>query len=106
MKKPIIAVWISLPVLFGASAGVSGESWICHKANLSREVLIIYPGAPKTLPCSVFYTKPDENTVPRKLWEASNSEGYCENKATEFVRKLESWGWRCMVNEPEQSAGS
>ena len=69
MKKPIIAVWISLPVLFGASAGVSGESWICHTVNLSRQTLIVYPEAPKTLRCSVFYTKPDENVVPRKLWE-------------------------------------
>jgi hypothetical protein len=29
------------------------------------------------------------------LWEARNTEGYCEEKATEFVRTLESWGWQC-----------
>ena len=106
MRKEIVAVWFSLPVFLGISTGASGDSWTCDKADLTRQLIIVYPEAPKTLPCGVFYIKPDENVLPRALWEASHTEGYCEEKAAEFVSKLESWRWRCMRDETEQASGS
>jgi hypothetical protein len=93
-----------LPGLLTAASGASAESWTCHKADLTRHVLVFYPQAPAALPCKVFYTKPNENVVPRPLWEADNTEGYCERKAAEFVAKLVSWGWRCALDEADPPA--
>jgi hypothetical protein len=72
-------------------------------------VVVFYPGAPARLPCKVFYSKPDENVVPHVLWEASNTQNYCERKAAEFVEKLSSSGWRCLsddLEKPNQTIGS
>lgn len=104
MKRAIITTLTCLPALLTAAAGVSADSWTCRKADLSRQVLVYYPQAPSALPCKVFYTKPNENVVPRPLWEADNTESYCEHKAAEFVAKLVSWGWRCALDAPEPAA--
>lgn len=99
MTNSLIKLIVILPVLCGASANVLAMSWLCHKDDLTREVIIDYPAAPATLPCSVFYAKPDENAVPRAIWQATNTEGFCQEKATAFVAKLSSWGWQCMLDD-------
>lgn len=71
------------------------NSWTCHKAELTRNVVIFYPNEPARLPCKVYYTKPMENVMPRTLWTADNDDNYCERKAVEFIKKLESWDWQC-----------
>jgi len=100
-RSPLCAL-----VLLGLACEVSAGSWTCHKGELTREVLIFYPEAPARLPCKVFYAKPDENVLPRALWEASNTQNYCEQKAAEFIEKLRSSGWRCSAttseNKPEK----
>jgi hypothetical protein len=58
-------------------------------------VLIIYPNEPAKLPCKVYYAKPKENLIPRALWKAEYDEKYCERKAVEFIKKLESLDWQC-----------
>jgi len=78
---------------------VSANSWTCQNAGFIRQVVIFYPDAPDQLPCKVFYAKPDENTLPRALWEAKNTHNYCEQKAVEFVEKLNSQGWHCYSDE-------
>ena len=90
---------ICLPCLLGMATDVSAEAWACRQGDLTRHVVVYYPEAPARLPCEVFYSKPQENVVPRALWEAANREGYCERKAAEFVAKLESWGWNCVLDE-------
>jgi hypothetical protein len=95
MIRSMTTASIAIFTAVWSSAAISEDSWVCEQADLTREVLIVYPAAPEVLPCQVFYSKPDENLVPRMLWEARNTEGYCEEKATEFVRTLESWGWQC-----------
>lgn len=101
MKKTIIAASLFLSAWSGASAYASNESWACKQGDLTREVLVIYPEAPALLPCRVFYSKPDENVVPRVIWEARNTEGYCKEKATDFVGTLESMGWQCGRSESD-----
>lgn len=92
-------VW--LLVFLGLASDVSAGSWTCHKAELTREVVIFYPEAPARLPCKVFYAKPNENVVPRALWEAENTQDYCEQKAAEFIEELSSSGWGCQATTPE-----
>ena len=29
------------------------------------------------------------------LWTAKGEVGFCEQKATEFIEKQQSWGWEC-----------
>jgi len=36
------------------------------------------------------------------LWESENTQGYCEQKAAGFVRKLSSAGWHCLGDEEDQ----
>ena len=86
---------VCLLVFLGLASEVSASSWICHQGELTREVVIFYPDAPARLPCKVFYAKPNENVLPRALWEASSTQNYCEQKAAEFIEKLSSSGWRC-----------
>jgi hypothetical protein len=92
---------VCLLVFLGLAAEASAGSWTCHKAELTREVVIFYPEAPARLPCKVFYAKPKENVLPRALWEAENTPNYCERKAAEFIENLSSLGWRCLATTPE-----
>lgn len=81
---------------------VSASSWVCTNAGLTRQVVVFYPEAPARLPCKVFFAKPTENVLPRALWEAQNTLNYCEDRAAEFVEKLNSSGWHCLRDDPEQ----
>lgn len=85
-----------LLVFLGLGLEASASTWACQKAELTREVVVFYPEAPARLPCKVYYSKPKENVLPRALWEAKNTQNYCEQKAEEFIKKLSSLGWRCV----------
>lgn len=90
---------VCLLVLPGLASEVSASSWTCQKAELTRQVVVVYPAAPERLPCKVFYARPKENVLPRALWEAKNTQNYCEKKAAEFIEKLGSLGWRCFSDD-------
>ena len=71
----------------------------CTNGDLVRRVAIMSePGV--SVPCEVHYFKdteaPGEDQV---LWSASSQAGYCEERASEFVAKLEEWGWNCGAGE-------
>ena len=104
VKHPRIVAGICLGSLLAVVYAAGADSWTCHKSGLTRQVVVFYPDAPAALPCQVFYSKPNENVVPRALWEAQNLEGYCERKAAQFVARLESWGWRCVRDQTDGSA--
>ena len=89
---------IFLALFFAPVSGVFAESWTCQQGELVRHVLTFYSNSPERLPCKVFYSKPNENVMPRTLWQAQNTENFCETKAAAFVEKLESWGWQCTVD--------
>jgi len=93
---------VCLLVFLGLASEVSASSWTCQKADLTRQVVVIYPEAPARLPCKVFYAKPKENVLPRALWESKNQQNYCEHKAAGFVEKLSSLGWRCFSDNLEK----
>jgi len=86
-----------LLVFLGLVSEVSASTWTCQKDELIREVIVFYPEAPARLPCKVFYSKPNENVLPRALWEAKNTQSFCERRAAEFIEKLSSSGWQCSI---------
>jgi len=81
------------------------DGWTCEQSGLTRQVTLYYPDAPATLPCEVYYSKPSENALPKRLWSARNEAGYCERKAREFVATLEQLGWSCAADGAETSTG-
>lgn len=95
MKNLVYNSWVLLLTILIAPSDSFAKSWTCHYAELTRNVLIFHPNEPATLPCKVYYTKPDENVMPRTLWKAENDDNYCERKAVEFIKTLESRGWQC-----------
>jgi hypothetical protein len=93
--------------ILGVSYGAHADSWNCSHDDLVREVQIEYPEG-GSVPCNVIYKKQTEGFEDQVLWSAENQDGYCEEKAHEFVGKLESWGWVCLETvsaaaEPEQA---
>ena len=72
---------------------------------LQRRVQVIYETGVST-PCEVHYFKDTESPGESQvLWRALNEEGYCEAKASEFVAKLESWGWACTSGDTAADPG-
>jgi len=87
--------WICLAASLGIGSSSWAGSWTCQHTGLTRQVTVFYPEAPAPLPCKVYYSKPDENVLPRVLWKAGNQQGYCERKAEQLAEKLRSLGWQC-----------
>ncbi|TVZ39608.1 hypothetical protein P886_4013 [Alteromonadaceae bacterium 2753L.S.0a.02] len=80
------------------NANASGN-YTCALNGLVRRVEIAYDDATLKVPCAVNYYKDSE--APNEmstLWSAQNMAGYCEEKANQFVEKLQSWGWSCNLN--------
>ena len=67
----------------------------CSHGDSQRRVEVIYETG-GAMPCEVRYHKdteaPGEHQV---LWRAATEAGYCEARASEFITKLEGWGWSC-----------
>ncbi|MBY5923133.1 hypothetical protein [Ferrimonas balearica] len=82
-----------LTALLVATPTLAAESIVYHCAlgKAERVIEVQYPEG-GTLPCEVHYTKAEGSQI---LWSAQNSEGYCEQRAANFVEKQEGWGWRC-----------
>ena len=77
------------------SVNAYADTWNCSSSDLVREVIIEYPEG-GSVPCNVVYKKQTEGFEDQVLWSAEGEEGYCEEKARDFVAKLESWGWVCL----------
>ncbi len=89
-----------LTALVFATPALAAESIVyrCTMGNAERLVAVHYPHG-ETLPCEVHYTKAEGSQI---LWSAQNSEGYCEQRAENFVEKQKGWGWRCSL-QPAKS---
>jgi|GEM_PF-1455387 len=109
LSTGVIAEESSVDTAASAAPVATQSQYSCSLQGLTRRVVIDYPAAngdavvadgqaiePAKVPCDVNYYKdseaPDQVTT---LWSAQNLEGYCEQKASEFVSKLQSWGWSC-----------
>ena len=87
-----------IPLLLSALPGLvlaqDTETQCTYGDMVRRVVIMSEPGV--SVPCEVHYFKdteaPGEDQV---LWSASTQAGYCEERATEFIAKLEGWGWNC-----------
>lgn len=91
-KLASISLFFGLFTAFAAH-GVENSGYLCRAGDQVRAIHIVYPN--KTLvPCEVQYIK---NGTLQVLWTANNETGYCERKASEFVKKQRSWGWNCSV---------
>jgi len=77
-------------------SAATASKFTCALQGLVRRVEIAYATDGTGIPCDVNYYKDSESPGEvSTLWSAQNIEGYCEQKANEFVNKLESWGWSC-----------
>ena len=76
-----------------------GAETQCTNGDLVRRVVIMSePGV--SVPCEVHYYKDTEAPGDSQvLWSASSQDGYCEERASEFIAKLEGWGWSCGAGE-------
>ena len=94
MKDKILIVLLAT-ALPGLAAAQDADKYQCSQAGLERRVEIYHePGV--DVPCEVHYYKDTEMPGERQvLWSAQSESGYCERKTTEFIAKLEAWGWDC-----------
>lgn len=68
----------------------------CSNQALVRRLEVDYLNAPEQVPCEVNYYKDTEMPDTKEtLWQALNTQGYCEDKAQGFIAKLSNWGWEC-----------
>ena len=91
LNRAIQTLAISLLIPLSAHA----DSWSCRQGNDVREVHI-EQSTSAPVPCTVVYRKLTEGVEDQVLWNAQSEESYCEEKATGFIEKLESWGWVCV----------
>lgn len=87
---------IAFVFILGASNSYADENIICTDGHQERMLSIIYHDQEAKVPCDVKYTK---NGQTETLWHAENKVGYCEEKAEEFIQRLNEWGWRCGDNQ-------
>ena len=93
----ILLVFSSISTIMGAS-DTHAKSNTCSLGELTRKITVVYSEPGQLVPCEVLYEKPNESEQHNQkmtLWRAQNEAGYCEAKASEFLRKLENLGWRC-----------
>lgn len=97
MKQQIIVVFVAA-LLPAVALPQDAEKYQCTYGDMQRRVEIAHePGV--EVPCSVHYFKDTEAPGEQQvLWSADSDPAYCQTKATEFVAKLESWGWDCGGN--------
>lgn len=79
-------------IIFGAGNVYADETIICTNGHQERMVSVIYQDQDTKVPCDVEYTKDGQTQT---LWHADNEYGYCQDKAEEFIQKLNEWGWFC-----------
>lgn len=94
MKQQIVTVLIATLLPAVAMTQESGK-YQCTYGDMQRRVEIAHePGV--EVPCSVHYFKDTEMPGEQQiLWSAQRDPTYCQTKASEFVAKLEGWGWDC-----------
>jgi len=82
------------------SKASDAAKYTCNYQGLVRHVEIAYEKPGFAVPCSVLYRKETEEPgVVKTLWTANNQAGYCEDKTSQFVDKLEGLGWACQDTE-------
>lgn len=79
----------------GAALAQDNHDYQCTMGPLSRRVEVAYTTA-AAVPCEVrYYKEAAGQDAAQVLWSAQNKAGYCEQKAKDFVAKLQGLGWMC-----------
>ena len=91
MKNNILRT-IAFVIMFVAGNVYADEIIICTNGPQERVISITYQDQDAKVPCNVEYTK---NGQTETLWHAENEYGYCDEKAEEFIQKLNELGWLC-----------
>ena len=94
---------LTLTTCTGAAMAQEG-GYQCTQGKLVRRVMINYDRPNEPVPCEVVYSKPTEGNPDQILWAAINEAGYCEFKANAFRDQLQSRGWSCSGDAPEQDS--
>jgi hypothetical protein len=102
MQSKNLVLRILAVVLLVAPFAANADSWSCRQGNNVREVHVERTGD-NPVPCQVVYRKLTEGVEDQVLWNAQFDAGYCDSKATDFVAKLESYGWTCVETIREES---
>ena len=99
-----IAIVAGLLTIGVVPAFAQDVSYQCTNGTLERRVEIVSEGG-LGLPCEVHYYKDTEMPGERQvLWTAQNVAGYCEEKATAFVSRLQGWGFSCSTGDVAPAA--
>ena len=106
LQGTLLPVRAGLESFSTVSIGIMGAAYFlgftigCLRGGDLVRRVEIYTEPGKTVPCEVHYFKdteaPGESEV---LWSAEAQAGFCEQKAAEFVAKLQGWGWECGASE-------
>ena len=73
-------------------AGTGNLVSTCNYGDQVRIITVVYDDEATGKACEVKYEK---STGVQTLWSANTDKDYCLDKAIEFVKKQEGWGWDC-----------
>ena len=103
MKK-ILLIMFGAAILPFTAIAQDQNNYLCTHGDLQRRVEIMYETG-VTVPCEVHYFKDSEAAGESQvLWRALSQEGYCEEKARDFIVQLGAWGWSCNQNATAAAA--
>ena len=95
---------LSMLILAASSPAVLANEFVCRSSSETRVISVEYEHKGWQVPCKVKYEKSVEG-LTEYPWSAQALLGYCEDRATFLVGKLENWGWNCeaqpLKNDPE-----
>lgn len=100
MKK-IAAFGLLLSAIIMSVTAHADEVFHCAFGEQERVISVVYEVEGEVVPCEVHYVTADGLETP---WSAQNEEGFCEEKAEEFVEQHREWGWRCDLLEADEPA--
>lgn len=83
---------VVITLFFACFTAFADEEYVCNNGDAKRMISVTYENDQAQVPCEVQY---DKGEGAQTLWSAQSEVGFCENKASEFVEKQESWGWSC-----------
>ena len=78
------------------NSGFNNKVSVCKHGSQVRIISVVYNKSGSSSACEVNYEK---DTGIKTLWTAKSDVNYCMERATEFVKRQEGWGWTCSALE-------
>ncbi|UYM15341.1 hypothetical protein [Endozoicomonas euniceicola] len=102
MKHAATALAIGLSCYSAQATAGDSYSYTCLHGRDTRIIDVIYLQRESPVPCEVRYTKKGSVESEETLWNANYAIGFCEEKAENFMKQQEEWGWACQKDKPLQ----